>query len=250
MENTILTQIQDRFRLDISLLRLQRQIRENEAALRQAKFDLRTAQQELTLYEGSFRSFLDRISGRQEARETSLRHAAQKAEANLASAQRKKEILNAQLPELEKKRASAPDWNSLRQQTDTAALKEWLRLESLFCMEALLPLLEENHTALMELRNMMSGANVGKVYTFAEQAQIGSAPESTGQSCKPYILRLKAALAELDIPFVPCTYFDNPTAFVISAAAVHNRRDRLNKALGQVEAVQKLLPKLMKQLEL
>lgn len=248
MEHTLLTQIQARYDLEIDLLRLRRQRTENDAALRQAKYDLREAQQEQTLYSGSFKSFRDKLTGRKEAAENALRHAVQKAEANLASAQRKKEILDTQLPELENTLAFTPDWNALRERSDGVALQEWLRLEAAYCIEALLPLLKKNHTALTEQRNMISGANVGKVYSFEEQAQIGSAPEKAGEICKPYILRLRSALEGLEIPFTRCTYFDDPTAFVNSVIAQHNRRDRLNEAINQVAAVQRLIPKLQKQL--
>ena len=86
MRDTILTQIQDRFRLETHLLRLEHQTAENEAALRQAKYDLREANAAEVEYGGSFRAFRDKLTGKKEAAETALRHNVQNAEAALASA--------------------------------------------------------------------------------------------------------------------------------------------------------------------
>lgn len=249
MENTLLKQILERHKMDISALRLQRQDKENDLALRQAKFDLRNAQVAQTLYDGSFRSFWDRLSGKKEAKEVELRHEVQKKEANLTAAKRQREVLDMQLSEIREKLEAFPDWNDLRSQAEGETLREWYRLDALYCIEAVLPLLEDNHTALIEQRNMMSGANVGKVYTFSEQAEVYTAPEQIGDLCKPYILRLKTALDILQIPFDSYSYFQNPSAFINGVIAKHNRRDRVNEALNQVEALQRLLPQLQQRLE-
>lgn len=251
MENIIFTQIRERFHLETSGLKLRRQLEQNELALRRAQYDLRSAREAQALYEGSLRSFLHRLSGKKEARETSLRHDVQEAEFRLAAGRREKELLETKLPEIEAALEKLPSRESLRQQAEAfpESLREWNRLEALFCMEALPPMLEENHTALLELRRMMSGADMGKIYAYEEIAQIQSAPEQWGEACGPYVLRLEGALNALDLPFGPISYFKSPTAYVISAAAKHNQRDRLNEALSQVEEVRRQIPVLRRQLE-
>lgn len=242
MSNAPLTQIQERFTLEMELLRLERQAQESEAALRQAKFDLRESKIALAEYNGSFRAFRDRFSGKKEAAETALRHAVQKAEANLASAQREKERLDARLPELQEKLAALPAWHSLNDGSS-----EWLRLEALYCIEVLLPLLAANLDLLTQRRNQLNGTYAGQIKTHQTLAKIYSAPEAAGEACKPYILRLKAALDTLMIPFSLHSYFSEPTAF-LSSATQYTRMDRINTSIAQVERMLQLLPKLQKEL--
>lgn len=235
--------IQERFQLEIDLLHLQRQAEENKAALRQAKFDLREATVAQVEYSGSFKGFRDKLTGKREESETALRHAVQKAEGALSAAQRQKEALDIRLSELKEQLAAIPDWESLHDGSD-----QWYRLEVLYCMEVLSPMLEANRELLVERRNQFNGSNAGQVKTWQTLADIYSAPEAAGEACRPFLLRLKAALEELEIPFELHGYFDAPTAF-LSSATKFTRMDRINEAITQMESLQRLLPKLKKELE-
>lgn len=243
MDNPILNQIRDRYLLETSLLRLHRQQEENEAALRQAKFDLREAKVAHIEYGGSFRSFRDKLTGRKEAAEISLLHAVQKAQADLTAAQQKQEFLNRKIPETQTQLSSLPDWNVLRQQAEGAALREWCRLECLYCTEVLEPLLKVTHELLMERRSQFNGTYAGQIRTHQELAVIYSAPEAAGEACKPYLLRLKAALDVLEIPFELYSFFQAPTVF-LSSATQYTRMDRINTAIFQTEALLQLIPGL------
>lgn len=174
MNNPIIAQLQNRCHLETSALRLERRSKEIKEALKQARFQKRACDEKLLLYDGSFRKFLDRLSGKQ---------------------------------------------------------------------------LEENHTALMELRRLMRGDRAGEILSIAEQQEIYAAPDRRGEACKPLLLRLKADLTGLGIFFEPGGYFESPTAFIVSAAAAHNRLDRVNQALDQVEDTQRQLRRLKEQLE-
>jgi len=169
--------IQDRFRLETDLLRLERQTEENKAALRQAKFDLREAKVAEAEYRGSFRSFKDKLTGKREETETALRHAVQKAEADLAATQRQKEVLDTQLSGLREQLAQLPEWEALN---DGSPL--WCRLEALYCMEVLSPMLEANHELLIQRRNQFNGSNAGQVKTWQTLAEIYTAPEAAGEA--------------------------------------------------------------------
>ena len=233
-----MSQIQDRFQLEMDLLRLERQAEEAEAALRQAKFDLREAKVAEAEYRGSFRSFRDKLTGKQEASETALRHAVQKAEADLAAAQRQKELLNAQLSALKEQLSVLPDWVSLRDGS-----REWEHLEALYCLEVLTPMLEATHDLLVERRNQFNGTNAGQLKTHHALAAIYSAPEAAAEACKPYLLRLKAVLDGLNIPFVLHPFFEEPTYF-LSSATQYTRMDRINTAIVQTEALRRQLIKI------
>lgn len=237
-----MSQIQDRFQSEMELLRLERQMRENEAALRHAKYDLREAKVAQAEYTGSFKSFRDKLTGKREETETALRHGVQKAEADLSSAQRQKEALAVRLPELKAQLSALPDWQSLNDGSI-----EWHRLEGLYCLEVLEPLLKTTHELLTERRNQFNGTNAGQLKTRQTLAEIYSAPEAAGEACKPYLLRLKAALDELDIPFELQSFFSAPAAF-LSGATQFTRMDRINTAINQVQALLNCLPNLQKQL--
>ena len=235
-------QIQIRYQLEIDLLRLGQQVEENNADLRQAKFDLREAKVAEAEYRGSFKSFRDKLAGRREETETALRHAVQNAEATLASTQRQKELLDARLSEIKEQLSALPDWVSLRDGS-----REWERLEALYCLEVLTPLLETTRNLLVERRNQFNGTNAGQIKSRHTLAEIYSAPEAAGEACKPLLLRLKDALDGLVIPFEISGFFEAPTAF-LSSATQFSRMDRINTAIAQTEKMQQLLRQLLLQL--
>ena len=237
-----MSQIQDRFQLEIEFLRLERKIAETGIALRQAKYDLREAKIAEAEYGGSFKRLRDNLTGKREAAETALRHETQKAEANLASAQRQKEVLDARISEVKVQLSTLPDWQSLRDGS-----RKWFRLEGLYCVEALSPLLVTCLELLIERRNQFNGTYAGEIKTRQDLADIYFAPEAAGEACKTYLLRLKAALDNLSIPFETGRFFDAPTAF-LSEATKFTRMDRINTAVAQTESLQRRLSELQKKL--
>ena len=243
MENRTFAPIQDRYCLEVQLLRLKQQLARSEDALRQAKFDLREAKVAQLEYGGSFRSFRDKLSGKKEETETALRHGVQKAETALAAAQREKEEVYARLAELEAQLATLPAWEACNDGS-----WEWHRLEALYCVEAVTPLLEANRALLVERRNQFNGTNAGQLKSRQDLANIYSAPEAAGEACKPWLLRLKDALGTLEIPMELHRYFLEPTVF-LSSATQYTRMDRINEAIGQVEKLQRKVTGFRKQLE-
>jgi len=237
-----MSQIQDRFQLEMDFLRLEQLVEENKAALWQAKFDLREAKVAETEYRGSFKAFRDKFKGKREETETALRHSVQKAEAALTSAQRQKELLEAEFSDLKAQLAALPDWESLNDGSDLCN-----RLEARYCTAVLIPLLEANHELLLARRNQFNGSNAGQVKSWHTLAEIYTAPEAAGEACKPYLLRLKAALGQLGIPLELSGFFEAPTAF-LSSATQYTRMDRINDAILQVEDAQRQLLKLQKEL--
>ena len=237
--------VQNRFELDLALLRANRAKEVAEAVLRQAKYDLREAKVAQAGYGGSFKSFRDRLTGKKEATETTLRHAVQKAEADLDAARRELPIKQEKISALEESLSQLPPWDTLRS-PETDAL--WCRLEAQYCIEVLIPMSEITRELLDERRKQFNGANAGELKTQLELAAIYSAPEAAAEDCKPYILRLKAALDALGIPFETGSFFDGPAAF-LSSATQFTRMDRINAAIAQTAALQRTLPELQKQLE-
>ena len=235
--------IQTRFDLELSLLQTQRRKAAANTALKQAKHDLREAKVAQIEYSGSFKSFRDKLTGKREETETQLRHGVQRAETTLATAQQELDDINQKLPLLEVSLFQLPPWESLKSANEPL----WHQLEARYCIEALTPLLDSTHHLLMERRAQFNGTYAGELKSRQELADIYSAPEAAGEACKSYILRLKAALDELELPFEVHPFFASPTAF-LSEATRYTRMDRINTAIGQTEKFQRLLPELQKEL--
>lgn len=224
------------YETEISLLRLQRQLERRNEELRQAKYDLRKADQALTEYGSSLRAFLDRFSGKQaETRET-LQRQIREAEAKHTSLLRQQERLTAQLEQTRETLTSLPTLEELRQGVEP---KKWAALETRFCAEALAPLLEENHEALLQYRMVLRGEY--PILSPEERQELCAQPNAAAEQCLPWLNRLCEALEILETPLDPGRYYASPAAYVVSAAARHNQLDRLNDALDQVEKLQKLV---------
>lgn len=243
MENTKL--LKERFNSEISLLQLRKKKTTVDTALRQAKYDLRQAQKAQVLYGSSFSAFLDKLTGKQEDKETSLRHAVQRAEADLAAAKHSILSTEEQIAQLEQILAVLPQWDTLKT-AETESL--WYRFDALLCAQILLPLLEINHRLLLERRSQANGSNAGQLKTVSELADVYSAPEKAGEDCKPYLARLETALAALGLQLPDCGYFRDPAAF-LNSATKYTRFDRLNDAIDQTEALLRSIAALQQQLE-
>lgn len=219
-----------------SLLRLDRRIEEVSKAVRQAKYDLRTAEETLLNYQASVKSFLDRFSGKRVEKEETLRRRIREAEAKLKILLREKETLDQRQTEWKGRLKEFPSGDQLRQSAD---VKQWAALEAKYCAEALDPLLVENHKALLEYRSLLRGEY--PILTYQRQQEICAEPNVWAEQCVPYLHRLKEALDILEVSFSLGSYYKSPVAYLVNVAADHNRRDRVNQALDQVEEIQRIV---------
>ena len=235
--------IQKRFDCDLALLRANRKQAQAQAALRQAKFDLREAKAAQLEYGGSFRSFRDKLTGKKEESETRLRHAVEKAEAEASNAQRNLDAAEEEIQNLEVALSQIPSWESLKTEENETI---WCQLEARYCAEWLIPHLEITHQLLLERRAQFNGTNAGQIKTLGELADIYSAPEAAAEDCVPYIRRLQTTLNFLGKDFPEFAFFDAPTAF-LSSATQYTRMDRINTAIAQAEKLQRLLSQMQQQ---
>lgn len=223
------------YELQTLLLRLTRRQEALNEEIKQAKFDLRSRDERLLNYQGSLRSLLDKASGTREEKLETLRSHVRRAEAQLKALLREQQALEEQLTGTRQALADFPEPEVLRSEGEETL---WASLEAKFCAEALAPLLEENHKALLEYRSLLQGSRM-ELLTVEERQQIEAAPNVRAEQCRPYLLRLKESLGVQGIPLEPGSYYDSPAAYLVSVAAKHNRFDRVNGALAQVEAMQK-----------
>lgn len=243
MENVKLQQLRQLYALETALLQLEALTER----IKEAKWSQRSHAEKVLTYEGSFRAFLDKFSGKREDRAEELRRELRRAETALRALLREQEALKQEQDRISKERSALPSLETLQKEIaqDPSAAKEGARLEAQYCAQVLIPMLEENHRALLELRRLMGGGRAGEIISIEEQQAIHAGPNIWGEKCVPLLQRLKSALEIQDIPFEIGSYYRAPTSFIVSAAAVHNRRDRVNQAMDQVLAAKKQIAAIL-----
>lgn len=227
------------YELETALYRGQLRKKATAESVKQAKYDLRLAEQAQLEYGGSFRSFLDKLSGKQADRAELLSLEVRKADAALKALLRQQEAEAAQLSALREQRSAFPEWDALRTPEKD---QQWAALESRLCAEALLPLLEETDAALKEYRTLLRGEF--PVLSLERQQAIATAPIARAGQCQPLLQRLQTAMEILGTPAEDSTFFRSPAAF-LAAAAKHTQLDRAVAAQAQTAALRKLAKVLM-----
>lgn len=228
------------YEVKTALLRLERRSEEITENLKQAKYDLRSEEEKLLNYEGSVRGFFDKLTGNREETAEVLRREIRKAEATLNTLLREQESLEQSRRELSAQLQALPAPEELRRLDET----KWASLEAKFCAEALSPFLEKNHEALLEYRSLMRGDRP-EILSVWKQQEIYGEPNLWAEKCIPLLKRLQTAMDIQGIPFEIGSYYHSPAAYLVSAAAKHNRLDRVNQALDQVEAIQRKIKELL-----
>jgi len=237
MEN----QMGRRYELDTALFRLERKMEAVAKSVREEKYTLRQAKQEQILYDGSFRSFLHKLSGKQEEKKDALRRAVSTAQAELDFLTREQEMLEASREAIEKDIAILPSSEEIKQwaSADPETKKQWAALEAAFCAEQLQTLLEKTDEALEAYRAQLRGDRMGEIVSYEELHEIGTAHVGLANACRPLLQGLREALQIRGQSLETGSYFENPAGYIVSAAAQHNRIDRVNEALSQVAAARR-----------
>lgn len=243
MENQMIR----RYELETALFRLEQKQEATEKAVRKAKYAHRQAQQEQVLYDGSFRAFRDKLSGKQEERKDALRRAVSAAQAELDVLSREQEMLKASRETIEKELLPLPSFEELRTwaSENPAMKKQWAALEAGFCAEQLLPLLEKTDEALEDYRAQLRGGRMGDIVSHEELHEIGTAHITLAEACGPLLQRLRQALQLQGKSLETGRYFENPAGYIVSAAAHHNRLDRVSEALSQVAAARRQIAAIL-----
>lgn len=210
--------------LETALLRAQRREEALQEAIQQARFHLRQAKITQVEY-GGIRALLDKLSGKHADKEEALARNVRKAEAELSLLKRKLETEQQKLSILNQQRTGFPPVAQLRTGENEAL---WAKLESRYCADSLLPLLDQVEEALTEYRQMLRGEI--PMLSITEQQAIGAAPIKLAEECRPLLQRLEIAQADLQ----PGEFFRSPAAF-LAAAARHNQLDRAMAAATQTE---------------
>lgn len=240
-------QIRTYYELETEVFRLTLKAEETEQSLRQAKYDCREATVALTEYEGSLRSFLDGLSGKKADKLDALRRTEAHAKQTLSGLTQESERLTAKQEELTAALKALPSFEELKKSAFATPEKTilWATLEAKLCAEKLLSVLQKNWEALEEFRQQMRGNRMHQITTREQIYEVGAAHIPLGEESATLLHRMKEPLALLNQPLEIPHYFLSPAAYIESAAARHNRLDRISKAQQQVEDMQREMKKLL-----
>ena len=222
----------------------QRQNTLKEAA-KQSLWEYRRAQQAETEYGSSLRHLLDRLRGNRERHEALLRNI-RTAKARMEAAQRELKDQERELDTLEKQRRPLPDREEMkaRAETEPNNYRLWAKLECSLCAHLLKPLLTETLEGLEACRQQLRGGNMDRMMSHQELHEIVTAHIAPAQESYLLLQRLKTAMEILEESLEFGSYFENPPALIESAAARHNRLDKVNMAIAQAETVQNRIAKM------
>jgi len=204
-----------------------------------AKYDLRSAKADILEYEGSFRSFLDRLRGMRENHAEELHRAMRHTEEVLSKLERELADIKHRIADTESALSQLPAPEML------PACREKHILEADLCLSALEPILEETLQAMLACRELDQRA--GEIISQEERQEILTKPVTVGLLCGSWLQRLEIALFGLDIAFKIPDFYRSPAAYL--AATQYTRRDRLNTAIDQTVLLKKLLPQLREIIE-
>ena len=222
--------------LERTILDISAETEKMKKALAQGEYDLRSAKAALLEYEGSLRSFLDKLKGTREDRLEQLRRSLTHAEAALTQQRNRQEVLRRDLLQAQSERAGYPLLSELPDCREKAAQ------EARLCIHVVEPMLEAVQQAILDCRDLEQGRRVGELISPAERQEILSGPIVLGMECGTWLERLERALSGMDMPFVIPEFYRNPALYLAATNFTH--RDRRNGALDQTLQLKKQLAQM------
>lgn len=235
------------YRLSEELDALSCRAAEIRQALEQAQSDRYLAKTAALEYEGSLRSFLHSLSGRQAEKKEALAASLRRADATLAALYREQENLTLRQEQAEAQLRALPVWQAAFSDPQVASLTH--RLNARQGIRRLSRDLDENFEALLALRDQLQGKNHSKVMSTASLQAIYSRPDTAAGRCVSLLHQLAQDLEALEIPFALPDYYQNPVMYINAVASDITRRDRVNLAMEQIAALRKQLAALETELE-
>lgn len=213
---------------------------EMKQALRRSKWTLREKEQALVEYTSGLRYMIHKLTGKTEPKETmerNIREAKAAFDAISRDKARQEETVTAlkrqcdDLPPLEQLKKAARE--------HPEAMLTLSTREKEYCIELLHPLLAKTLEGLEAYRQQLRGGNSDRIMSHQEIQEAGTAHLAPAGECLKLLNRMKWAMDILGQTLEVGAYFENPAFFIESAAARHNRLDRISKAISQVEKTQK-----------
>lgn len=241
-------QVRRKYELQGHLFRISGRAKFLTGEIERTKAELYTARRELTEHEApSLTRMLLKNSARYEEKSERLRREIQEKSAQL-------DRLAFELKDLQK------SGSGIQQELDALSgceevlekaggtPQQRLRWRAIFNCSTALALLEDSLQALNTYRDLLYG-KLPMPMSQGERWAIEGQANSLGEQCRQALEPLARDLEALGIPFSLTGYYASPTSYIASAAAEHNRRERLSQAIDQAVAYQKQLREILSRLE-
>ena len=232
------TEIAKIYDLECASLEMEREEAFLKEAIAQGKYDLRMTQVAVMEYEGSLRSFLDRLRGTKENHLEQLQRSLRNAREELTRHQCVLESLYQKRIQIQTERKKYPLL------ADIPNCPEKHKREAQLCLSVLDPMLEALQAAMLDCRDLEQGRHVGELLSIEERQMILSKPVTMGTDCGLWLRRLETALTGLKISCSIPEFYRNPSVYL--AATQYTRRDRLNAAIDQTVQLRRQFAQLKK----
>lgn len=241
-------QVRRKYELEGRLFRISGRERFLIGEIERSKAELYTARRELTEHEApSLTRMLLKSSAKYEEKSERLRREIQEKTAQLDRLAFELKDLQKSENEIQQELATLSGCEeALRKAGGTG--RQRLRWRADFLCGKALVLLEDSLKALDTYRDLLYG-KLSLPMSQGERWAIEGQANSLGQQCSQVLELLARDLEELGIPFSPTGYYTSPTSYIASAAAEHNRRERLSQAIDQAVALRKQLKDILEKLK-
>jgi len=228
--------------LELNFQRAKRRLEELQESVKQSAWSYREKRQAEVEYLSSFRRLMDKLRGNTERLEE-IQQQIREAKAHHEHQKRELESHKLVFEALEKELQTIPPWEVRRDQAqaDPEDTRYLAQRERELCTEMLNPLLAKTLEALEAYRQQLRGGNSDRIISVQELHEVGTAHIEPARKCLCLLNRLRSAMEVLEQSMEIGAYFENPTGYIESAAARHSRLDRINSAISQTEAIQRLL---------
>ena len=236
--------IRKKYTMDRELTAWRWEVQQLEAEVPRKIYELREANVALTEYEGSLRSFLDKLSGKQQENQEIRSKAVREAKAALEASRWQLSSAQNALAALEEEAKALPTREEL---FETYPDMEYLkRQDALLCADRAVKLLRENEKYLMEARDWAENRN-------ADFKPLGTQYDKSlalqkGADCAREICRLLGRIGEDGYVVDIHPYFQVPDGFIAGAARQYGQQDRINYALKAVHTALGIAQELILQL--
>lgn len=208
----------------------------------QAKHDYLEAGKAVVEYSSTLPGIYDRLfRNSRKIRTLEKEEAAKKAGMDLLTRDWKRQAEKTDA--LHKEAAALPEREELKilAAEHPGTLQYQAEREYALCREMLKPKLEDVLQGLEAYRQQLRGGNSDRIMDPNEIHQACTAHIAPAKESHVLLLRLREAGEILQEPLSFGAYFENPAGFIESAAARHNRLDRINEAISQTTLLQKAM---------
>lgn len=236
--------IRKKYTMDRELAVWRWEVQQLETEVPRRVYELREAKAAQAEYEGGFRCFLDKVSGKYEEKKEECSRIVREAQAAKETCQRELELAKNALAALEEEAKALPTREELFEKYPEM---EYLKQQdALFCADRLVRLLKENEKYLLEARDWAENrhADFKPLGTQYEKSRALLDAGTRAREICSLLERIQQCGFLLEIH----AYFRSPDGYIAGAARQFGQQDRINYAIRAIRTTQSLIQELILQL--